>query len=96
VVERVNGRIKAVLQSHHFRSGKEPETTPHRSVRLRSQQLPQSALGSTSPLRALKDWHTLKPRLFRNQPYYLPGCDTAGFRTPGPGTGTGHRADARP
>ncbi|MDG1118044.1 MAG: IS481 family transposase, partial [Flavimaricola sp.] len=40
------------------------------------QQLPQSALGSRSPLQAMKDCYTLKPNLFKKQPYYLPGCDT--------------------
>ena len=65
-----------VLQSHHFRSGEELETTLHRYVWLYNQQLPQSALGSKSPLLAMKDWHKLKPKLFKKQPYYLPGCDT--------------------
>jgi len=32
-------------------------------------------LGSKTPLQAMKDWHKLKPELFRKQPYYLPGCD---------------------
>jgi transposase InsO family protein len=76
MVERFNGRIEDVLQSHHFRSGEELETTLHRYVWLYNQQLPQSALGSKSPLQAMKDWHKLKPDLFRKQPYYLPGCDT--------------------
>ncbi len=30
MVERFNGRIEEVLQSHHFRSGEESETTLHR------------------------------------------------------------------
>ena len=76
MVERFNGRIEDVLQSHHFRSGEDLETTLHRYVRLYNQQLPQSALGSKTPLQAMKDWHTLKPDLFRKQPYYLTGCDT--------------------
>ena len=75
MVERFNGRIEEVLQSHHFRSGEELETTLHRYVWLYNQQLPQSALGSKSPLQAMKEWHKLKPQLFRKQPYYLPGCD---------------------
>ena len=58
VVERFNGQIEAVLQSRHFRSGEELETTLHRSVRLYSQQLPQSALGSKTPLQAMKDWRS--------------------------------------
>lgn len=76
MVERFNGRIEEVLQSHHFRSGEELEATLHRYVWLYNQQLPQSALGSKPPLQAMKDWHKLKPELFRKQPYHLPGCDT--------------------
>jgi len=64
-----------VLQSHHFRSGEELETTLHRCVVLYNQQIPQSALGSKTRLQAMKDWHKLKPELFRKQPYHLPGCD---------------------
>ena len=30
------------------------------------------------PLQAMKEWHKLKLRLFRKQPYYQPGCDTPG------------------
>ena len=44
-------------------------------VALYKQQLPQSALGSMTPLQAMKDWHKLKPDLFKKQPYHLPGCD---------------------
>jgi len=75
MVERFNGRIEEVLQSHHFRSGEELEATLHRYVWLYNQQLPQSALGSKAPLQVMKDWHKLKPELFKKQPYYLPGCD---------------------
>ena len=76
MVERFNGRIEEVLQSHHFRSGKELETTLRRYVWLYNQQLPQSALRSKTPLQAMKIWHKLKPELFKKQPYYLTGCDT--------------------
>ena len=76
MVERFNGRIEEVLQSHHFHSAEELETTLHRYVLLYNQQLPQSASGSKTPLQAMKDWHSLKPDLFKKQPYYLAGCDT--------------------
>jgi transposase InsO family protein len=76
MVERFNGRIEEVLRGHHFRSGEELETTLHRYVWLYNQQLPQSALGSKTPLQTMKDWHNLKPELFKKQPYHLPGCDT--------------------
>ena len=75
MVERFNGRIEDVLQSHHFRSGEELEATLDRYVWLYNQQLPQSALGSKTPLQTMKDWHKLKPELFKRQPYYRPGCD---------------------
>ena len=75
MVERFNGRIEEVLQGHHFRSGEELELTLHRYVWLYNQKLPQSALGSKTPLQAMKAWHKLKPTLFKKQPYYLPGCD---------------------
>jgi hypothetical protein len=68
-VERFNGRIEEVLQSHHFRSGEELETTLHRYVLLYNQQLPQSALGSKAPLQAMKDWQRVKPVLFKKKPY---------------------------
>jgi transposase InsO family protein len=41
MVERFNGRIEEVLQSHHFRSGEEPEATRHRYVWRCNRQLPQ-------------------------------------------------------
>ena len=49
MVERFNGRIEEVLQSHHFHSGEDLETTLDRYVLLYNQQLPQSALGSKTP-----------------------------------------------
>ena len=76
MVERFNGRIEEVLQSHHFRSGEELDATLHRYVWLYKQKLPQAALGNRSPLQAMKDWYKLKPELFNKQPYYLTGCDT--------------------
>ena len=44
MVERFDGRIEEVLQSHRFKSGEELEATLHRHVWLYNQQLPQSAL----------------------------------------------------
>jgi hypothetical protein len=95
MVERFNGRIEEVLQGHHFRSGEDLETTLHRYVRLYNQQLPQSALGSKSPLQAMKGWHKLKPQLFRKQPYYLPGCDSYG-NSSGFGLHSGYHTSIRP
>ena len=80
MVERFNGRVEEVLQSHHFRSGEELETTLHRYVWLYNQKLPQSALGSKTPLQAMKKWHKLKPEMFKKRPYFLPGYDTYRYR----------------
>jgi hypothetical protein len=75
-VERFNGRIEDVLQSHHFQSGEDLEGTLHRYVTPYNQQLPQPTLGSKTPLQVMKDWHNLKPDLFKKQPYYRPRCDS--------------------
>ena len=65
-----------MLQSYHFRSDEELEATLERYVWLYNQQLPQSALGSKSPLKAMKEWYEIKPEPFKKQLYYLPECDT--------------------
>jgi hypothetical protein len=70
MVERFNGRIEEVLQSHHFRSGEE----------LYNHQLPQYALRRKTPLQTMKHWYKISPELFKKQPYYLTGCDT--FKVP--------------
>ena len=76
MVERFNGRIEDVLQGHHFKSGEDLEQTILRYVWLYNQQLHQSVLGSRTPLQAMKDWHKIKPELFKKIPYQLTGCDT--------------------
>ena len=68
-------RVKRLVHQGEL-PGEELETTLHRYVRLYNQQLPQSALGRKTPLQTMKDWHTLKPELFRKKPYYLTGCDS--------------------
>ena len=76
MVERFNRCIDEVLQSHHFRSSEELETTLHRCVWLYNQQLPQSALGSKPPLQTTKQWHKLQPERVKKQSCYLTGCDS--------------------
>jgi transposase InsO family protein len=76
MVERFNGRIEDVLQSHRFRSGEDLEQTILRYVRLYNGQLPQSVLKGRTPIDALKDWHHQKPELFRKRPYNHTGCDS--------------------
>jgi len=76
MVERFNGRIEDVLQSHRFRSGEELEQTILRYVRLYNGQLPQSVLNGRTPIQTLTDWHRQRPDLFKNRPYNHAGCDT--------------------
>lgn len=77
MVERFNGRIEDLLQCHHLRTGEEVEAMLHRYVWPCNQQLPQSALGSQTPLQAMKDWQESSPALFRKRPYYRTGWDIA-------------------
>jgi len=35
----------------------------------------RAALGSRSPLQAMKDWYKIKPELLKTNPYQLTGCD---------------------
>ncbi len=75
MVERSNGRISDVPQSHHFVSGEDLAQTLYRYVLLYNQQLPQSTLGSKAPLDAMKRWYVSHPHLFVKRTYNLTGCD---------------------
>jgi len=69
VVERFNGRIEDVLQSHRFRSGEDLEQTILRYVRIDNGQVPHSVPKGRTPIAALKRWHRQKPELFKKRPY---------------------------
>lgn len=75
MVERFNGRIADVLKTHRFTSGQDLEQTLMRYVALYNHQLPQSALKSKTPIKAMKDWYASHPHLFVKRPYDHPGCD---------------------
>ncbi len=75
MVERFNGRISNVLQSHHFVSGEDLAQTLYRYVLLYNQRLPQSTLGSKTPLDAMQRWYESHPHLFVKRPCNLAGCD---------------------
>lgn len=76
MVERFNGRISDVLNTHRFNSAFDLEQTLLRYTALYNHQLPQSALKSKTPLQALKDWYHSNPELFHRRPYDRPGRDT--------------------
>ena len=75
MVERFNVRIKDVLQSHRFRSGKDLEQRILRYLRLCSAQLPQSVLNGRTPINAMTDRHHRRPELFHERRYNHPGWD---------------------
>jgi transposase InsO family protein len=75
MVERFNGRIADVLKTHRFNSREDMEQTLLRYVALYNHQLPQSALKSSTPMQAMKEWHHTHPHLFHKRPYDRPGCD---------------------
>ncbi|WP_235442277.1 integrase core domain-containing protein, partial [Rhabdonatronobacter sediminivivens] len=75
MVERFNGRIEDVLQSHRFHSGEDLEQTILRYVHLYNSQLPQAALKGRTPINALKDWQRQRPELFKKRVYNYAGCD---------------------
>ena len=75
MVERFNGRIGDVLNTHRFNSALDLKQTLLRYVALYNHQLPQSALKSQTPIQALKLWHQSNPELFHRIPYDRPGYD---------------------
>ena len=77
-MERFNGRIADVLKTNRFDSVLDLEQTHMRYVEIYNTQLPQSALGSRTPMQATKDWHKSHPRLFVKSPRNLPGRDSNG------------------
>lgn len=76
MVERFNGRIEDVLQSHRFHSAEDLELTLLRYVHLYNSQLQQSAQKGRTPINALKDWQYQKPELIRKRVYNHAGCDS--------------------
>lgn len=75
MVERFNGRISDVLNTHRFNSSLDLAQTLMRYATLYNHHLPQSALKSKTPIQAMKDWHFSNPELFHRRPYDRPGCD---------------------
>ena len=69
-MERFNGRIEYVLQSHRFWSGEDLEQTILRYVRLYDGWLPQSALKGRTSKSTLKYWYRQNSKVFRKWPYY--------------------------
>ena len=65
MVERFNGRISDILQTHHFNSSLDLEQTLLRYVALYNQQLAQTALRNKTPMQEMKEWYLFNPHLFK-------------------------------
>lgn len=76
MVERFNGRLEQVLQTHRFNSAEGLSKTLHRYVWLYNQHLPQKALNHETPLMALKRWQESHPHLFKKRVANHPGPDS--------------------
>jgi hypothetical protein len=76
MVERFNGRIEEVLQSHHFRSSDELGATLHRYVWLYNQPASAISLRQQNALASHETMAQNQTELFKKQPYYLTGCDS--------------------
>ena len=75
MVERFNGRVSDVLNTHRFVCGQDMQETLMRYTALHNHQFPQSALKSKTPIQAMKDWYKTHPHLFHKKLYDRPGCD---------------------
>ena len=64
-----------MLKTNRFGSALELEQTLMRYVVLYNTLLPQSALGSRTPMQVMKDWHESHPHLFVKSPRNRPGRD---------------------
>lgn len=76
MVERFNGRISQVLNTHRFQSGEAMEQTLLRYVWLYNQHLPQKALNHRTPIQAMKQWQSTHPELFNKIVRDRAGPDT--------------------
>ena len=79
MVERFNGRIAEVLNTHHFESGEELAQTLKRYVYLYNHHIPQKALDHQPPIEALKMWQKKKPELFTKRVVNHRGPDILRF-----------------
>ena len=76
MVERFNGRIDDVLQTHQFNYALDRKQKLLRSAVRYNPQLPQSALLSRTPSHAMNQWHEFHLDKFNKRPPNLPERDT--------------------
>ena len=75
MVERFNGRTSELMNQTRFKSAAELDLTLAHYWSTYNHLVPQRALGHTTPLQALKDWHAKRPDLFVKRVHKQPGLD---------------------
>jgi transposase InsO family protein len=76
MVERFNGRINELLQQTRFDSRADLQATLLNYLKLYNHHIPQRAIGSKTPILALKEWQQKRPELFVKRVYDQTGLDT--------------------
>jgi transposase InsO family protein len=76
MVERFNGRISELLKQTRFDSRADLGTTLLNYLKLYNHHIPQRAIGTKTPIQALKEWQQQKPDLFVKRVYDQAGLDT--------------------
>ena len=75
MVERFNGRINELLQQTRFDSRADLQATLLNYLKLYNHHIPQRAIGSKTPILALKEWQQKRPELFVKRVYDQTGLD---------------------
>jgi transposase InsO family protein len=75
MVERFNGRISELLQQTRFDNRANLETNLLNYLKLYNHHIPQRAIGTKTPIQALKEWQRQKPELFVKRVYDQAGLD---------------------
>lgn len=76
MVERFNGRVSDVLNTHRFDFRDDLETTLKRYNWLYNHYINQKALHHRTPIDAMKQWQQDRPELFWKRVINHPGPDT--------------------
>jgi transposase InsO family protein len=76
MVERFNGRINELLRQTRFDSRADLEATLLNYLKLYNHHIPQRAIGTKTPIQALKEWQRQKPELFVKRVYDQTGLDS--------------------
>jgi transposase InsO family protein len=64
MAERFNGRISELIEQARFDSRADLESTLINYLKFYNHHIPQRAIGSTTPIQALKEWQKRKPERF--------------------------------